>query len=124
MKKIFEVHIKQTCILYNKSFFRKINIDEIDAEENTKKRIIFALNKDDAIKQYEERYKINYGEFLGICCGYYGMRSYSYMKNLKNEIICHEVNCYSFDYLKEHMRSCDFIEYCKQELYPIEVIMR
>lgn len=87
--------------------------------------LILANNLEAAIEKYKQRYHWNYK-----CCidGWYEPIA-SYPKiNRKNPgyectvVGCEIKNC-TFDKLKKELIASEFMEYCKQELYPIEIVL-
>lgn len=120
MKYIYEVSIKQYYDYFSsKSLFKKREKLSSDITY-IKQRLVLAESEEEAIKLYDKRYywkdaKLNPYKTL--------WESDSNFELTKNELVAKKV-MKSFEYLKENMRADEFLEYCKQELYPIEVVMR
>lgn len=85
---------------------------------------ILAATKEEAIIKHKERYQ--WDGFNGLIDVWYAFGGYPCL-NKKNpeftyDVIAEEVHP-SFDILKREMRSDEFLEYCRQEMFPLEVIL-
>lgn len=86
---------------------------------------ILASNKRDAIEKYKEKYywddyKFVIDPFWGDYFGYPRLNvDKPEFKYSVNAVEAHK----SFDYLRKEMRADEFLEYCRQEMYPVEVVL-
>lgn len=130
-KKIFNVYVQQTFnaldIEDSGKWYKPNKIKEFrDTVENFE-HLILANNLEEAIEKYKERYNWNH---TGCCIDFwYEPICASYPKiNDKNPeyectVVGYETKGCTFNKLKKELRASDFMEYCRQELYPIEVIL-
>lgn len=85
---------------------------------------IFASNAEEAIAKYEARYNPDECEVDPYLANHSIYESLEY-RNVKRLIgMVHTSNNYTFDELKKHMNSQDFLEYCRQELIGINEIIK
>lgn len=132
-KKIFKIYVQQTFnaldIEDSGKWYKPDKIKEFrDTVENFE-HLILANNLEEAIEKYKERYNWNYtSSCIDVWYGY-GLFNSSYPKiNDRNPeyectVVGYETKGYTFNKLKNELRASDFMEYCRQELYPIEVIL-
>lgn len=128
-KKIFKTYVAQA--------FNALVIEESDKwyipDKIVEKRdyvkgyehYILAESEEDAIAKHKERY--NWNDFDGIIDLWYGAFGTYPCLNKKNpeldyRVIATEVHP-SLNKLKEEMRADEFLEYCRQEMYPLEVVL-
>ncbi len=120
MKYIYEVSIKQHYDYYSsKSLFKKREKLKSDVTYLWD-HLILAENEDKAVEIYDKRYNWKDSELSPFLTF---MQDRNNFELIRNELVAKKLNP-TFNYLKENMRADDFLEYCKQELYPIEVIMK
>ncbi|MBU5331765.1 hypothetical protein KQI61_06110 [Anaerocolumna aminovalerica] len=90
------------------------------------KRYILAKTTDEAITKYKERYKCEYNEPLEFKWYWMTGDMLSFLSdnpNWNHEVKAYEVHP-TFDTLKKELRAEELLEYCKQEMYPIEVLVK
>lgn len=79
----------------------------------------------EAIEKYKNRFNWNHTDFC--IDGWYGCMSYDHVDRKNPDFHCEvngrENNKHTFNELKKLLRASEFINYCKQELYPIEIIL-
>ena len=128
-KKIYKVWIEQT--------FNAIDIedsgkwylpDKVLKRKHTitgNPKLLLADNVSSAISEYKRRFNWN---FTNHCIDhYYDFHVFPRVDRKNPKFGC-VVNAeltmdFSFNELKKELRANEFMEYCKQELYPIEVIL-
>jgi hypothetical protein len=123
--KIYSVWIKQTFNVYSYEWkwfkrYKKTRIETVEDNEE----YIMAKSKEEAIRLYKERYVWDYNEC--ICCCWDLLHDFTYKAkepNYQNIIMAYEIHP-TFEELKAKLRGDDFLAYCKQEMYPIEILMR
>ena len=130
-KKIYKTYVKQSfnAILieeYKKWFFTfEKFVDKRDSVTNFE-HYILAESEEEAIEKYKERYYWNDFDYL-IDPWYRGLISGYPKVNKKNPEFEYEVCAYevypSINKLKEKMRADEFLEYCRQEMMPLEVVL-
>lgn len=87
-----------------------------------KDRYILAKSEDDAIKKYKERYK--WKDFDGVISVWYeGFNGYPCVNkknpDYKYTVLAKESTA-TLNKLMKEMRADEFLEYCRQEMIPIE----
>lgn len=88
-------------------------------------KLILAEDLTGAIDKYKSRFNWDHTDFC--INAWYGCMSYDHVDKKNPEFHC-EVKGkidrnHSLNELKKWLRADEFIKYCKQELYPIEVIL-
>ena len=123
--KIYKAYVSQTFDTYwnEGKIFRKRKVVGTDTVKEYE-RYIMARSKEEAIEFYKERYE---WEFDYCINHFWHWRSdgvhMSILPNFKNEVNAYEVHP-TFNTLKEKLRGDDFLMYCRQEMYPIEVLLK
>ena len=123
MKNIYDVWIRQTVTSYKKLFTFSKNKKQKEEIGYCKgnNQIILADDEEEAIEIYKQRYTYDFDYVIDRF--YLWDIEYQHIENITNEV-CVKQQMYSFDDLKDKMRADDFIEYCKQQLYPINDIIQ
>jgi len=121
MKKyIYKVYIKQYFEYWQKdNIFRKGKKLGIDCFTGYY-HLIFAENETEAIENYKKTYDWENTKLHRF--NYYNYQ-YNEIKNKMNVVRALKTMD-TFNYLKENMQANEFLEYCKQEMYPIEVVIK
>lgn len=130
-KKIFNVYVQQTFnaldIEDSGKWYKPNKVKEFRETVENFEYPILANGLEEAIEKYKERYNWDYTTFC--INGWYGAFHSSYPKiNKKNPeyeraVVGYETKGYTFNELKKKLMASDFMEYCRQEMYPIEVIL-
>jgi len=121
---IYEVFIKQSYNVYNYKWkkYRIIRQYEIETVKD-KYRYIMAKNEEEAVKFYKERYEWDFDTCIDFWKKYECKNYISSSPNYQNEVIANLTHpC--FDELRKTIRAEDFLTYCRQEMYPLEIIMK
>ena len=128
-KKIYETFVKQT---FNAFFKEKSDKWYIPCKIVEKRdsvtyydAYILAESKEKAIEIYKERYYWN--DFDKVINPWYGQFSTFPWVNTKNpefeyEVCAKEIHP-KIESLKANMRADEFLEYCRQEMMPLEVVL-
>lgn len=118
MKKyIYEVYIEQYYNVYGVIFRNKLKFTDSKELWNT---LILATDEKEAISIFDDRYEWEDLELSRFTENKYFPNKCSLVENvLRTE----KRNC-CISELKRELYADEFLEYCKQELYPIEVIMK
>lgn len=119
MKKIYNTYIEQTFKWREKCFLSKKK--EYTETVTGNECLILAESIEDAIQKYSKRYKTNLDDVVDIWWNFLyrnSIKCYDFVNEVK---ACQVMR--TFNYLKENMRADEFLEYCKQELYPIGVVI-
>jgi hypothetical protein len=122
MKKLYKATFYFSFLTTSKIFFIETHGYKSDIPV-TENHVFLADTKYEALK-LAEKYYVQYKETIewqaiGADALWHG---FEYKVN-RNWAEVYEVNA-TLNYLKENMWSQDFLEYCKQELYPIETIIK
>lgn len=93
-----------------------------------RKHYILASTMEEAISKYKDRYKTE--GFNYVIDSWYGCFMDTYPRcNKKNpqfeyKVCAEEVNLIpTFDTLKKELRADEFLEYCRQQMFPLEVVI-
>lgn len=122
MKKIFNTYISQTFKWYDKWLFYKPkhlkeNFEEVTAYDQP----TLANTPEEAIEKYVSRYETEFDRVADVwwmCFERGGIKCYDFVNEVKAYPVMH-----TFNYLKEHMRADEFLEYCKQELNRDDILI-
>lgn len=118
MKKyIYEVYIEQYYNVYEFIFKNKIKFTDSKELWNT---LILAADEKEAIDIFNDRYEWEDLELSRFTKNKYFPNKCFLVENV---LRVEKYNC-SISELKEELLADEFLEYCKQELYPIEIIMK
>ena len=107
-------------------WYKPDRIKEFKDSVKNFEHLIFASDLEEAIEKYKERYCWNFKYCIDV---WYEPICNSYPKiNRENpEYKCtvegYEIKNYTFNELKKELIASEFMEYCRQELYPIEVLL-
>lgn len=130
MKKIYKVWVRQTFNAYETEdsgkWYKPDKVVEVVRYVDKFEELIFSDSIESAINEYKSRYVWDIKDrcldnWLGAFSSYPRVNSKN--PNYQCEVRCMEDNLFTFNELKDKLSAGDFVEYCKQELYPIEVIM-
>lgn len=86
-------------------------------------RYILARTKQEAIEKYKNRYEWEFDKPLNYFWNWNNFKYVSNTPNWEHEVVAKLVNP-TFNKLKEKLRAEEFLLYCKQEMYPLEVLIK
>ena len=129
-KKIYKVYVIQAFNAYvieeSKKWYIPDTIVEKREYVSNFDHYILAETKKEAIEKYKERYRWKDFDYI-IDPWYEGVLSRYPQLNKKNpEFDCRvgATEVYpTFNTLKEELRADEFLEYCRQEMLPLEVVL-
>ena len=128
-KKIYEVCVVQSfnALVWKDSGKWYIPGKEVEKRDTVSnfKEYILAETKEEAIKKYKDRY--NWNNFDCVIDPHYGFWHAYPCLNEKNPEFEYKVKATevhpTFKKLQKEMRADEFLEYCRQEMMPLEVVL-
>lgn len=128
-KKIFETYVKQSFNALDLEESGKWYIPDKVIEKRDYvyglEHYILAETVEEAIEKYKKRY--NWNDFDYVISPYGSWLNNYPCVNEKNPEFNYTVHaiekCPSIDVLKEDMSADEFFEYCRQEMFPLEVVL-
>lgn len=127
--KVFQSVVIQTFdyCYYEHKWFKKITrTDNYEAIE--KARYILAKDETEAIEIYKQRYKWEFDYPIETFWSYDAVGMFEDAWLSENPNFKHEVRAIekhpSFEFLKNNLRAEELLSFCKQEMYPIEVLIK
>ena len=121
MKNVYIVYLLQEFDCVEERLFRKPKF--ICSDSNLSHgRYVYANSKEEAEEKYVERYGIGYKTWQDDF-----FHTYSFERevvNIKNSACAKISNSFSLETLKKLMYADDFLEYCRDRMYPIEVVIQ
>lgn len=131
MKKVFVVYVEQEfdALRYsNKKWYKPLELEKYRETVvlNHSDKYILAQSEEEAIEKYKETkaYKNRYNT-CSIDWWEFGGKNFLPKGDLNITVkFCVYESIASIDKLKEKLTHNDFFELCRQEMYPIEVVMK
>lgn len=126
--KVFRVYIEQSFdyFWYEWKWFKRVTKFNRYVSDEKKVKYILAKTEEESINIYKARYRTEYDYPLEYLWNWNGIDitdRISDIPNWKHEVLAYEVHP-TLDKLRKELRAEELFMYAKQEMYPVEVLIK